>query len=494
MNQPIDRVAVLGGGSAGLMTALTLRSMLPELDVTLVHSSDLPPIGVGESTTSLLPPFLHEGLRLDPREFYQAVRPTWKLGIRFDWRPAEEGHFYYPFDRPADTRSAGLGKENAYYHFADGQVFSPYTEMMDQQKAPCLPRPEGGYAIDHQYGYHIENRAFVRHLHDVALKRGIHVLDRRIKQINVDPAGGVAGVRLDDDNTLTAGLYVDCTGFASKLLGQALEEPFIDYRDSLFCDRAVTGTWPRAAGVLPYTTSQTMNHGWCWLIELTDRVNCGYVFSSQFCSEAEAAEELKSRHPMVGDHVGAVKFRSGRYERFWVNNVAAVGNAAGFVEPLEATGLHMVAVSARTLGQALVDSDRRVSAAMRRQINRFIAGLWDDIRDFLAIHFAFNRRLDTPFWRHCRENTNLAGARGLLDFYRQSGPSSIGAQLIHRNSIFRYEGYLTMLIGLGVPSDYAMPATDEERQRWQRLRTSAQEMAAAALSMDDGLAMAMPPT
>ena len=473
------------------MAALTLKTMLPELNVTLVHSSDLPPIGVGESTTSLLPRFLHDGLRLDRQAFYDEVRPTWKLGIRFDWGPPGTGHFYYPFDGPLEGREGTLGKENAYYYFADGRLFSHYTVMMDLEKSPCLPRPDGTYDMDNQYGYHIENRTFIRHLHGQAAGRGIRILDREVLDIDVDSSGHVSGLRLDDDTRLAADLYVDCSGFSSRLLGKALQEPFLDFGNSLFCDTAVTGGWQRDGGVLPYTTCQTMNHGWCWQIELADRVNRGYVFSSQFCSEDEAIHEMREGNPAMGDSFGTVKFRSGRYRRFWVNNVAAVGNASGFVEPLESTGLHMVAVTARTLGQALVDTDRRVTDSMQREINRYIGTQWDDIRDCLAIHFAFNRKLETSFWQHCREKTDLAGAGPLIDFYRESGPSSMGNELIPRNSIFRHAGYLTMLIGLRIPSDYTFELSEHERRQWQQIRQYVHETAARALSVDDGLALVM---
>jgi tryptophan halogenase len=474
------------------MSALTLKTMLPELEVTLVHSSDLPPIGVGESTTSLLPRFLHDGLRLDRQAFYDEVRPTWKLGIRFDWGPPGTDPFYYPFDRPLDGREGTLGKENAYYYFADGRLFSHYTVMMDLEKSPCVPRPDGTYDMDHQYGYHIENRTFIRHLRSQAAGRGIGILDREVLHVDIDPAGNVAGLRLDDDTSITADLYVDCSGFASRLLGQVLQEPFLDFSGSLLCDTAVTGSWQRDRGVLPYTNCQTMNHGWCWQIELADRVNRGYVYSSQFCSEDEAICEMRAGNPEMGDNFGTVKFRSGRYQRFWVNNVAAIGNAAGFVEPLESTGLHMVAVTARTLGQALVDTDRRVTDSMQREINHYIGTQWDDIRDFLAIHFAFNQRLDTPFWQHCRAQTDLAGAARLLDFYRESGPSSMGSELLPSNSIFRHAGYLTMLIGLQIPSDYTFEPPEHERRQWEQIRQYVHDTAARALAMDDGLAMLMP--
>jgi tryptophan halogenase len=312
-----------------------------------------------------------------------------------------------------------------------------------------------------------------------------------VLHIDVEPTGTIAGLRLDDDTTLTADLYVDCSGFASRLLGQALEEPFLDFGNSLFCDTAVTGSWQRDQGVLPYTTCQTMNHGWCWRIELADRVNRGYVFSSQFCSEDEAIREMRDGNPAMGDDFGTVKFRSGRHQRFWVNNVAAVGNAAGFVEPLESTGLHMVAVTARTLGQALVDTDRCVTDSIRREVNQFIGAQWDDIRDFLAIHFAFNGRLDTPFWQHCREKTDVAGAGPLLDFYRENGPSSMGSELIRRNSIFRHAGYLTMLIGLQIPSAYTFAPPEQERRQWQQIRQYVHDTAARALSLDEGLAVVM---
>jgi tryptophan halogenase len=147
----------------------------------------------------------------------------------------------------------------------------------------------------------------------------------------------------------------------------------------------------------------------------------------------------------------------------------------------------MIAVTARTVGQALVDNDRCVTDSMRRGINNYIAKLWDDIRDCLALHFAFNHGRDTPFWRHCREQTNLAGSRALVDFYRDNGPSSLGSNLIPRNSIFRYDGYLAILIGQRVPTTYRYQPSSEDRQQWQQFRQRVRDTASYALSMDEGL-------
>ncbi len=486
----IRRVVVVGGGSAGFMSALTLKTMLPQLDLTVVHSSSLPPIGVGESTTSLIPLFLHQGLRIDTKQFFHEVVPTWKLGIRFDWGEKGADDYYYPFDLPLDSlRSGTLGKENAYYFFADRKVFSHYTVMMDEERSPCFPKADGGFQMSDRFGYHIENRAFISFLNQVAVSRGIQVVDQAIENVSVSSDNAISAVELSNGTSLSGDLFVDCTGFSSRLLGTTLQEPFVDYSDSLFCDTAVTGSWRRETGVLPYTTCQTMDHGWCWRIELADRVNRGYVFSSQFCSVDQAIDEMKQCNPQLGDECRTVQFRSGRYQRFWVGNVAAIGNASGFVEPLESTGLHMIAVTARTLGQALVDTDCRPPESMRSRINQFIGRVWDDIRNFLSIHFAFNRKRDTPFWKHCQENTNLSDAQTLLDFYLDCGPSSMASELIPSNSVFRHAGYLAMLIGQHVPSDYEFVMSPMEHDQWSEIRRRVRSTAMEALPVDDGLSL-----
>src|SRR6185436_5095512 len=149
---------------------------------------------------------------------------------------------------------------------------------------------------------------------------------------------GIAALVAEDGRRITGDLYIDSSGFRSELLGRALQEPFLNYDDALFCDKAVIGGWPRTnEPILPYTTAETMDSGWCWQIEHENFINRGYVYSSAFISDDAAREELLRKNPKVATVPRVVRFRSGRYERSWVGNVVAVGNAAGFVEPLEAT-------------------------------------------------------------------------------------------------------------------------------------------------------------
>jgi tryptophan halogenase len=230
-----------------------------------------------------------------------------------------------------------------------------------------------------------------------------------------------------------------------------------------------------------------MDSGWCWRIDLRDRVNRGYVFAASFCDVDSAIAEMRAKNPAMEDEVRTINFRSGRHERFWVRNVAAVGNASGFVEPLESTGLHMIADTARCLCEALVDSDCRPTNGIKAVANAVVAQRWDDIRNFLSIHFKFNNRLDTPFWLHCRAHTNIGDAERIVDFYKANGPSPFGFALLPHSSIFGIGGYLTMLLGQQVPSDYHNACECDEEEKWRLLVRRVDEFARAALPMDQAL-------
>jgi tryptophan halogenase len=281
-------------------------------------------------------------------------------------------------------------------------------------------------------------------------------------------------------------------------LGQLLKEPFRSYTDTLFCDRAVVGGWKRGANepIKPYTVVETMNCGWAWQIDHEHHINRGYVYSSSFLSDDEAREEFLRKNPKVpADKTRVVKYRSGRYERSWVGNVVAVGNAAGFVEPLEATALQVICVEASTLADTLADSLMEPPPTLIQLYNRYNGDQWDDIRNFLAVHYRFNTRLNTPFWKACQNDVALHGAEPIVDFYRENGPSVVaGISLVHASNSFRMDGFLAMLVGQQVPHQkpYIIPPAEQEfwRRRRQQLALDAHqgmtsEQAIAALRRPD---------
>jgi tryptophan halogenase len=285
-----------------------------------------------------------------------------------------------------------------------------------------------------------------------------------------------------------ADLYVDCSGFRSELLGRALGEPLVSFKSSLFCDRAVVGGWDRTdEPIKPYTTAETMDAGWCWQIEHEHRINRGYVYSSSFLSDDEAEREFRAKNPKVGS-TRIVKFVSGRRARSWVKNVVAIGNAAGFVEPLESTSLGVICFDSHALAESLADADLQVRPTQVRQYNLRTAVIWEVIREFLALHYKFNIRLPTPFWRACVEDTDLCGAEEFVAFYRENGPSTLWRnQLLDARNPFGFEGYLSMMIGMNVPYRKTYTPSEQERRIWNNIYQRMQAVASQAVTVPEAL-------
>lgn len=471
MNASIKTVVIVGGSSAGLLSAVALKHFFPQLQISLLHSGKHAPIGVGESTTAWLPQFLHHCLGISQAEFYRAVWPVWKLGIRFEWGMPNHSHFNYTFDRPFREEPKTLSHTSGFYCFYDMQGASLYSVLMDKLHAPYWQDAEGQIqSLTDGFGYHIGVHEFTHFLLEKAVALGVNIQELEVLDAELNQAGDIHCLHCEGNLKISADLFVDCSGFRSQLLGGALKEPFVSFSHRLFCDSAIAGNWKRQSPIFPFTTATTMNSGWRWRIDLRDRVSLGYVYSSSFCSEEEAMQEYLSLTPYATNELRKISFKSGRYRRFWVRNVVAIGNAAGFVEPLESTGQHMIAETIWRLVLALQDSNLCPSPKLINTTNQYIAGLWDEICDFLSLHFKFNHKLDTPFWRHCQAETDLGAAQDLVDLYQESGVCRAISHLIPQSSIFEVDGYLTLLCGQKVPAKQMQPLTTAEKAEWHQYR------------------------
>jgi tryptophan halogenase len=364
-----------------------------------------------------------------------------------------------------------LRKRTAYYCLGDWQDFSHFSALMDRALAPCYFGYGGQYRVQSGAGYHLPNRQFLEYLKGVSAQLGIEHVDGDVVQAQRDQDGNVSALLLDDGRQVEGDLMIDCSGFRSYLLHETMGVPKVSYANSLFCDRAAVGSWNNEGDtVLPYTTAETMDHGWCWRIDFDDHVTRGYVFSSRFCDDNTAIDELRRKNPRIGQDVRVIGFDSGRFEEFWKGNVVAIGNSSGFVEPLEATALHLIAQQLTSVCGVLLDSDQCVAAEVVREENRQFRRAWDEVRDFLALHYKFNYRADTPFWRHCQQETDLGGAEALVDMYRVVGPHRSCEGLIPLESMFRYDGYLSMLIGQRVPTAYRPDFLPQDYTDWHLYR------------------------
>ena len=483
----VHRIIVLGGGSAGFLAGISLKTKLPHVRVTIIRSKEIGIIGVGEGTTVAVPNFLHGFLHIDPMAFHRAVRPTFKLGIKFLWGPRP--FFNYTFAPQFDMRYQALRRETGYYCDADDAVqdCSINSALMSRDKA-FIRLPDGSPGIRNDVAYHIENADLVRFLEETAAKAGVEVMDDTVAHVE-QGENGVTGLLCDANGRQQADLYADCSGFYSVLLGKTLNEPFVSFKSSLFCDRAVVGGWKRGDDepIKPYTTAETMDAGWCWKIEHEHRINRGYVHSGSFISDADAEAEFRRKNPKV-DTTRVVKFISGRYERAWVKNVVAIGNSGGFVEPLESTSLAAICDECHALAGSLADRDMRPGPTVAAAYNRHYRQTWDDIRRFLAIHYRFNTRLDTPFWRAARDDTDLAGAEEFVEFYLENGPTAVWKDaLVRGRDVFGYEGYLAMMVGQRVPYRQVPQMDQSEQQTFAAIRRHQAAQAASGLTVEQTL-------
>jgi len=474
LDNRIKTVGIVGGGTAGYLTALALRAARPELEVTLIESSKIPVIGVGEATTARLNTFLHGDLGLDIEDFYARVQPTWKLGIRFEW--GLPGAYYYnsPF------QFGKLLESLVYDRDINENCLASF--MMSANTTPIVRTRDGGLRSllgEVPYAYHLDNRRFVRYLGEEARNAGVRHLDVVIaKAVPTPDRQAIDHVRTDDGLELRYDLYVDCTGFRSLLLGQALGSEFSSYTPSLFTDTAVVANVPHGGVVKPYTVAETMDHGWCWNIPMEEDDHRGYVFCSSFVSLEHAAAEMRAKNPGMGD-TWHVKFRSGRHAEFWRGNCVAIGNSYAFVEPLQSTAIHMILVEIQKLLRSLPrETGLRTFQPL---VNREVAEIWDTLRWFLAAHYRYNRKLDTPFWRECRATADVSGIEELIALYRERAPLVTAAHRLKEldGSTFGAARYDLLFLGMGLETTLATP--DDDEASWRRTQAAVKRVADRAL-------------
>lgn len=407
-------VVVLGGGSAGWITACLLHHRWAGQGgrVTLVESPEIGIIGVGEgSTPQLKAMFDHLGIA--EADWMPACDATYKLGIRFTgWseRPGFTSYFH-PFPGPIDLHSepgftyactlARRGFSVAAH--PDGWFLA--TELASQGKAP---HPAANFPFAPSYGYHFDAYKLGAFLRDWGVARGVVHLQRRVADVALAETGDIAALVCEDGELIDGELFVDCSGFRAVIAQGALGGRFLPFADNLFNDSAVVMPTPHSGPALPQTDSIAMKAGWRWRIPLTTRVGNGYVYSSRHTSDDDAEAELRAAIGMTEapESVRFLKMRVGRMEYTWHRNCLAAGLAQGFIEPLEATALHIVIATALEFAQALEEGG--FSPARRDAFNRQTAERYEGIRDYIVAHYRLNQRTDAAYWRENAANQHLS--------------------------------------------------------------------------------------
>jgi flavin-dependent dehydrogenase len=478
MSKPIEHVVVVGGGSAGWLTAAVLAAEHPRLSVTLVESPGVPPIGVGEGTW----PSMRETLQrigVSEAAFFRECDAAFKQGSRFDrWVDGRDGDVYFhPFSLPQGYGEANLAAAWQHGHrnvpFADLVSYQPH--LCVQGRAPKQPQtPE--YAGVANYGYHLDAGKFGVFLqkHCVDNLRVRHVL-AHVDGVNATSDGDIAALRTREAGAIEGDLFVDCTGMASLLLGRHYGVPFVSRRDVLFNDRALAVQVPYPvpdAPIASQTTSTAQACGWIWDIGLPSRRGVGLVYSSAHCSDDEAERTLRA---YLGDaEIAAprkIAFDPGYRARFWERNVVAIGLSAGFIEPLEASALALVELSAAWLADDLPATRAQMDPIAARFNDAFIYR-WERIIDFLKLHYVLSKRTDSAYWLdHRAGHTQPPRLRELLALWRTRTPSRRDFPRIEE--IFPSASWQYILYGMGFRPELTARASDQPERADQYFREAA---------------------
>jgi len=410
MASPALRIAILGGGTAGWMAACLFARAWPAARVTVVESPDIGIVGVGEGSTPQLKA-LFDGLGLDEARWMPAADATYKLGIAFDGWAAGEPGYVHPFASAIDLHTQPAFHASALARRTGGAVPAHPDRFFLASRlalAERSPIPAASFPFEPGYGYHFDAHKVGHVLRDEAVRRGVTHLPARVTAVEVDADGAVAALALAEGGTIAADLFVDASGFRGLIAQEALGVRFRPFADNLFNDRAVVMPTPRTAAPRPYTRATAMRAGWAWDIPLTTRTGNGYVYASTYLSPDQAEAELRGHLGLLDSPVAArhLTMKVGRVETSWTANCLAIGLAQGFIEPLEATALHIVQATVERFIQAFTKAD--FTPAGRDAYNAEIARRYEGIRDYIVAHYRLNRRTDTAYWRDNAANDRLS--------------------------------------------------------------------------------------
>lgn len=470
---PVRHVCIVGGGSAGWMTALLLATTAygPRLKVTVLESPQVGTIGVGEGSTPWLRRFF-ETLGIEEAEWMPACHATYKSGITFEgWsgRPGFERYFH-PFVSMLDNMTMPAFVDHVHARL-DGADVPAHPDRFFVAAALARrakgPRAAADFPFDVWYGYHFDATLLGQFLARKATDRGVDHRQRHVNQVLLNEQGDIAGLQLDDGETLAADFFVDCTGFASLLTGQALRTPFVGFRENLFNDAAVAMPTPLRGPLESQTVATAMRHGWAWKIPLTHRQGHGYVYSSAHCSADEAETELRRHLGLLDADIPArhLKMRVGRMEKIWQRNCVAIGLSQGFIEPLEATALLYVQVTASMLVEVL--EKRALGPDAQAQFNEAMRQRFENTRDYIVAHYKTSGRTDTAYWRANAENMHLSDSlKGVLMTWMSRKSLIPGLKAGRFGQGYPAVSWYALLAGMGVfpdAEDLTPPTTAQAR-------------------------------
>ncbi|MDV6330653.1 tryptophan halogenase family protein [Asticcacaulis sp. 201] len=446
-DRSIRKIVIVGGGSAGWMTAAALSNALQTgCQITLIESEEIGTVGVGEAT---IPPIkmFNQTLGLDENAFLKRTQGTFKLGIQFvDW--GRRGHSYFhPFGtygRPFDTVNA--------HHFWQRAFEAGRASSLDDYCMAWAAASRGRFAppsadqrnvlSTYDYAYHFDAGLYARFLREYAEARGVQRLEGKVSDVALDAMSGhVTSVQMDDGRRIDGELFIDCSGFRGLLIEGALNTGYCGWTKWLPCNRAVAVPCAATPEPIPYTRATAREAGWQWRIPLQHRTGNGYVYAADHISDQAAADDLMANldaHTLATPRY--LRFVTGRRRLFWNRNVIAIGLSSGFIEPLESTSLHLIQAGIAKLLAFFPDLD--FDPMTRDEYNRVSINEIERIRDFIILHYRLTTRTDSALWRYCAAMDIPDTLTEKIEHFRQYG------RLIQRDfELFGPASWLAVQVG-----------------------------------------------
>jgi tryptophan halogenase len=518
----IRTVVIVGGGTSGWMTASYLAKALQgSVKITLIESATIPKIGVGEATVPNLQRVFFDFLGIPEEEWMSHVNGSFKMGVRYiDWArnptPGAPEHFYHFFGgiptcegiplQQYWLRKVKMGEDLPFHYscYADGW-------LADAKKCP---RAHDG-SRQMYYAWHFDAHLVADFLKGWATARGVEHVVADVDRVNLNSENGfIDSVRTTEGALHQADLFIDCSGFRSLLMNQALQEPFLCASESLFCDSAVASAIPHddtAHGVEPFTSAIAMKYGWTWKIPMRGRFGSGYVYSSKFTTREQATREFLDLWGLPESQpLNQIKFRTGRNRRSWVKNCVGIGLSSCFLEPLESSGIYFIYAAIYQLVKHF--PDRNFDPRLADRFNEAIAHMFDDSRDFVQCHYFLSKRDDTEFWRANQHDLKKSDSiLAKIETYKAGLPVSAvvsDAGVAHYYANFDYEfrnywpnsSYYCILTGMGLLPDRVCPliehqprAIEKAEEMFASIRGRANFLLTSLPSMDEYLSLLREP-
>jgi tryptophan 7-halogenase len=448
----VRSIVIAGGGTAGWMTAAALVRVLgPRLTITLVESSEIGIVGVGEATIPAIANF-NRLVKIDEDEFLKATQGTFKLGIEFvDWYAKGQAYMhafgpvgrdlaYIPFHHYF-LKELGLSDEGTAGSLWD---YSLNWMAAKQARFARLTQVTNTPLTGLLWAFHFDASLYAAYLSRLAQGQGVRRIDAKIAGVLQQPDGDVRALKIEDGREIEADFFIDCTGFRGLLIEQTLKTGYDDWSKWLPCDRALAVPSASASPLLPYTRATALEAGWQWRIPLQHRTGNGHVYCSSFTSDERARELLLANldaQPLADPR--PIRFTTGRRKLLWNRNVVCMGLASGFLEPLESTSIHLIQVTIQRL--ILLFPHNGDCEERRNEFNRAAAAEYEYIRDFIILHYFANNREGEPFWDACRHMSIPDTLRHRIELFRETAGIFNAAE-----DLFQLSSWLQVLWGQGV--------------------------------------------